>query len=130
MKVAQLLGLWGPWRHQVCRDTDCLHCRSYRPIRDLFPASCSWPSEGFFGQSFSVAPSIQALRGVPCLEPFSVVWRVGHMERAPWLRSYSADRCTRHLKGTLGEGLLCSSCQAFDVMWGKRGYGDGSTPYA
>jgi len=24
MKMAQLLGLQGPWRSQVCRDTDCL----------------------------------------------------------------------------------------------------------
>ena len=24
MKVVQLLGLWRPWWHQVCRDTDCL----------------------------------------------------------------------------------------------------------
>ena len=31
MKVAQLLGLWGPWQHQVCRDTDCLRHKSYGP---------------------------------------------------------------------------------------------------
>ena len=24
VKVVQLLGLWGPWRRQVFRDTDCL----------------------------------------------------------------------------------------------------------
>ena len=28
--------------------------------------------EGLFGQSFSVAPSIQVLRGLPCLGSFSV----------------------------------------------------------
>ena len=25
-----------PWQHQVCRDMDCLHCRSYGPIRVFF----------------------------------------------------------------------------------------------
>ena len=24
VNMAQLLGLWGPWRRQVCRDPDCL----------------------------------------------------------------------------------------------------------
>ena len=32
-EVVQLLGLRGPWRHQVCRDVDCLCHRSYGPIR-------------------------------------------------------------------------------------------------
>ena len=63
VKMTQLLGLWGPWLHQVFRDTDCLHHRSYGPIRVFFRASCSWQSEGLFGQSFSVAPPIQALEG-------------------------------------------------------------------
>ena len=31
VKVAWLLGLWGPWQHQVCRDTDCLRHKSYGP---------------------------------------------------------------------------------------------------
>ena len=65
MKVAQLLGLQGPWWHQVCKDTDCLCHRSYGPIRVFFQDSCSWQSEGLFGQSFSIAPPIQAHRGVP-----------------------------------------------------------------
>ena len=63
MKEVQLLGLQGPWQCQVCRDTDCLPCKSYGPIRVFFRASCSWQSEGLFGQSFSVAPPIQALEG-------------------------------------------------------------------
>ena len=33
VKVEQLLGLQGPWWSQVCRDMDCLHRRSYGPIR-------------------------------------------------------------------------------------------------
>ena len=36
MKVGQLLGLRGSWQRQVCRDKDCLCCRSYRPIRVFF----------------------------------------------------------------------------------------------
>ena len=42
----------------------------------LFQASCSWRSEGLFGQAFSVVPPVQALRGLPCLGSFSVV---GHI---------------------------------------------------
>ena len=52
VKVAQLLGLWGPWWCQECRDTDGLHCRSYGPIRVFFQDSCSWQSEGL--SEFSV----------------------------------------------------------------------------
>ena len=38
------------------------------PYQSLFSkASCSWQSEGLFGQSFSVASPVQALRGLPCL---------------------------------------------------------------
>ena len=60
--------------------------------------SSSWRSEGLFGQCFSIALPIQALRGLPCLGPFSVVWRVRHIEEP-----------------TLGGVLLCSSVsQAFD----------------
>ena len=92
MKVVQLFGLQGPWGHQMCRDMDCLCCRGYGPIRVFFRASCSWRSEGFFGQSFSVARSVQALRGLPCLGSFSVVWCIRHMEGPPWLESYSVDQ--------------------------------------
>ena len=86
VKVVQLLGLQRPRQHHVCRDMDCLPCRSYGPIRVFFPASCSWRSEGLFGQSFSITPPIQALRRLPCLG------------------SYSVDQCIRHLKGHPGWG--------------------------
>ena len=33
----------------------------------FFLASCSWQSECFFGLSFSIAPPVWALRGLPCL---------------------------------------------------------------
>ena len=84
MKVEQLLGLGGPWWHQVYRHTDCLCCRScYGPIRVFFQASSSWHSEGLFGQSFSVALPIQTLRGLPCLGSFSIVQHVRYIEGPP-----------------------------------------------
>ena len=80
VKVVQLFALWGPWQCQVCRDTDCLRCRSYGPIRVFFRASCSWRSEGLFGKSFSIAPPIQAFSGFPCLGSVCVV---RHIEGPP-----------------------------------------------
>ena len=53
------------------------------PYQSLFWASCSWWSEGLFGQSFPVALPIQALRGIPCLGSFSVVQRISHLKRHP-----------------------------------------------
>ena len=100
----RLLGLQGPWWRQVCRDMDCLCHRSYGPIRVFFQASWSWWSEGLFGQSFSIAPPIQALRGLPCLGSFSVVWHIKHTEGPPSLASYSLDLHVRHLKGYPGWG--------------------------
>ena len=141
--MVQLLGLQGPWRHQVCRDRDCLCRRSYGPIRVFFQASCSWRSEGLFGQSFSVSLPIQALRGLPCLGSFSAVQCIRQhsgahlvgiqlcsslhrsLKGAPWLGSYSVVQCVRHL---MGQPLYCSVLNA-GVLW-ERGYGDGSTRYA
>ena len=114
MKVSQLLGLQGPWRHKVWRDIGCLHRRRL-PIRVFFRASCSQQSEGLFGQSFSVALPVQALRGPPCLGSFFVVWHVRHIEgaplggvlvcrsahqslkEAPWVGSYLVVQCIRCL---------------------------------
>ena len=104
MKVVPVLGFWGPWWCQVFRDRDCLHGRSYGPIRVFFRASCSWRSEGLFGQSFSITLPIQALRGLLCLGCFSVVGCLRHIEGTPWLGSYSVDWCIRHLKGHPGWG--------------------------
>ena len=98
VKVAQLLGLQGPWQHQVCRDTDCLRHRSYGPIRVFSPACCSWRSEGLLGQSFSLALPVQALKRLPCLGSFSVVPHVRHIEGPSWLESYSVDWLISHLK--------------------------------
>ena len=53
------------------------------PIRVLFRASCSWQSEGLFGQSFSVALPIQELRGLPYLGSFSVIQVLQEQKGAP-----------------------------------------------
>ena len=122
VKVVQLLGLQGPWRCQTCRDMDCLHRRSYGPIRVFFS---SWQSEDLFGQSFSVAPPVSTYRA-PCLGFFSAVLCVMHIEVPPWLGSYSVGRRIRRLKGRPGWVLLCSSvwqvfsgpdCLLFSFLW-------------
>ena len=41
------------------------------PYQSLFEAPCSCGSEGLFGQSFSIALTIQALTRLPCLGSFS-----------------------------------------------------------
>ena len=104
MKVAQLLGLQVLWWWLVCADTGCLHHRRNSPIRVFFWASCSWWSEGLFGQSFSIALPVQALRGLLCLGSFSVVPCIRHIEGPPWLGSYSVDPHVRHLQGHPGWG--------------------------
>ena len=104
MKVAELLGLQGPWQHQVCRDMNCLHHRSYGPIRVFSRASCSWQSEGLFDQSFSISLPIQALRGLTYLGSFSVVWFIRYIERAPSPNPAGVLLCKwthQALKGTL-----------------------------
>ena len=96
VKVAQLLGLRGPWWRQVCRDMICLCGRSYGPIRVFSRASGSWWSEGLFGCFFSIAPPVQTLTGLPCLGSFSVVRWVRHIKQAPgwgpalWFRESGA----------------------------------------
>ena len=102
---------------------------------------------GLFAQSFSVAPVIQALRGLLCLGSFSVVRCIRHIEGAlltgtgvllcrsahqalkgaPWVGSYSVVQCLRHL---MGQRLYCSAADAADAgVLGERGYGVDSTPY-
>ena len=98
-----------------------------------------WPHQSLFssllqpairrplGQSFSISPLIQALRGLPCLESFSVVWR-----GRPNLQSYPVDPLIRHLKGHPGWGPAPKFSTLFSCHAGRRGeagFGDGSTPY-
>ena len=59
-------------------------------------------------KSFSIAVPVQALRGLPCLGSSSVVWCVRHIERPPWLGSYSVD-WLQALKGAPWEGFYSSS---------------------
>ena len=142
MKVAQLLGLQGPWQHQVCRDTNCLRGRSYGPVRVFSRASCSWLSGGLFAQSFSVAPPGQALRGNPlpgvplCGSTHQAIeappltealLRRPHqaLKGAPWVEFYSAVQCLRRL---MGQSLYRSAANA--GVCRERGYGDGSTSCA
>ena len=105
VKVVWLLGLWGPWQS-----------KSYGPIRIFFQASCSWLSEGSFGQSFSVAALIQALKGraplpgvLLCFSacqaqrgaPLAgvLLYRSAHqsLKGAPWVGSCSVVQCIRCL---------------------------------
>ena len=72
MKVVQLLCLWEPWQRHVYRDTDCLHCKSYGPVRVCFEPLVAGDQKASLA-SFSVALPIQALRRLPCLGSFSVV---------------------------------------------------------
>lgn len=104
MKVVQLLGSWGPWQCQMCRDTNYLSCRSYSPNR-IFLASGSWRSEALFGWSFSVAQYIRHLK-----RPLAGV-----------LLCCLKVRCWK------GQPLYCSAVSA--GMWGERGYSDDSIPY-
>jgi len=115
VKVVQLLGLWGPWWRQMCKDRDCLHHRSYGPITVFFRASCSWWSEGPFGQCFSLALPMQALRGLPCLGSFSVVWHIRHIEGPPLAGVLSCRSAHQALKGAPWVGsTLQFSAQVFD----------------
>ena len=135
--------LAGPVAAPSVQGHDCLRHRSYGPLRVFSRASCSWRSEGHFGQSFSIAPAVQVLKGLPCLGSFSVVQHVRHIEGAPlvgvllcisayqslkgapWMESCSVVQCVRHL---IGQPLYCSAAGA--GVWGERGYGDGFAPYS
>ena len=64
MKVMKLLGLQVPWWLQVCRDMDCLHCRSYGPIRVFEPLVAGDQKASL--ASFT-ALLIQEIRELPCL---------------------------------------------------------------
>ena len=103
-KLAQLLGLQGPWQLKVCRATHCLCPRSYSPIWVFFWTSCRWWSEGLFGQSFSVALPFSHLEG-------SLAW-------SPSLLFGTSGK----IKAPLAGALLCrSACQM--LKGGHPGWG-------
>ena len=107
------------------------------PYQSLFLSLSSWWSEGLFGQSLSVAPPVQALRGLPCLGFFSVVWFFRHikgpamatvllcksarqaLKGAPWTGPSSVVQCISRC--LMGQPLYCSAADA--GMWGERGCG-------
>ena len=72
--------LVGTWRCHMCRDTNCLHRRSYGPIRVFSQASWIrrplWPV-------LSVAPPVQTLTGLSSLGFFSVVQCIRHIDGHP-----------------------------------------------
>ena len=114
VECEQLLSLRRHWQRQVCRDTGCLRSRSHGLIRVFFQASCSCRSEGLFDQSISVAPPVQALRGLPCLGSLSVVWWVRHIVAPPpppRLGSYSEIGASGIERSTLAGVLLCRSAR-------------------
>ena len=66
-----------------CAGTWTASATGVTTLSESFRASYSWQSEGLFGQSFSIAPSVQALRGLPCLGSFSVVRYIRHIKGPP-----------------------------------------------
>ena len=115
-----------------CAGTQTTSATGVMALSVFYQASCSWRSEGLFGQSFSKIPPVQALRGLPCLGSFSVVWHIRHIEGphgwgpahqalkgALWVGFCSVAQCIRHL---MGQPLYCS---AADASCGEMDQGDG-----
>ena len=105
-----------------CAGTQTTSATGVMALSVFYQASCSWRSEGLFGQSFSKIPPVQALRGLPCLGSFSVVWHIRHIEGphgwgpahqalkgALWVGFCSVAQCIRHL---MGQPLYCSAADA------------------
>ena len=78
MKVAQLLGLWGP----------CVQGHGLPLLQELWPIRVYFFEPLVAGNqkaslaSLSPIPPVQALRGLPCLGSFTVIWPVRHIEGA------------------------------------------------
>ena len=113
MKIVQLLSFQGTSQRQVCRDTDCLCLRSHGPESSFEPVVAGDQKASL--ASLAPIPPVQALRGLPCLGSFTVIWPVRHIEGAtlagvllcrlarqalkgaPWVESYSLVHYIRHL---------------------------------
>ena len=111
--MVQLLRFQGTSQRQVCRDTDCLCLRSHGPESSFEPVVAGDQKASL--ASLSPIPPVQALRGLPCLGSFTVIWPVRHIEGAtlagvllcrlarqalkgaPWVESYSLVHYIRHL---------------------------------
>ena len=101
--MAQLLGLWGPWWHQ-CAGTWTASDTGVMALSGSFFEPLVGGHQKASLASLSIVPTVQALRGLPCLGSFSVVWYIRHIEGLPWLGSYSVDQCISHLKEHPGWG--------------------------
>ena len=125
-----------------CAGTWTASAQGVMALSVFFRASSSWPSEGLFGQSFSVALCIQALkraslpgvllccsacqahRGSPLAGVLLCRLALQALKEAHWVGSCSVVQCVRHL---MGQPLYCSAANT--GVLGDRGYGDGSTCY-
>ena len=109
MKWAQLLGLQGPWWRQVCRGTDCLHHRSYGPVRVFFKPLVAGDEKASLASFSPYLLPFRHLEGSLPWDP-SVLFHVSGTQRAP-----PAGFCTSSLKGASCVGSCCVVvCQAFD----------------
>ena len=143
MKVAQLLGLQGPWQHQLFRDTNCLCHRSYGPIcwgffclfflfvcfgffeplepgdQDSLASLSLWlPHSGTYRAPLPevfLCYSARAHRGAP--QDGVLLCRSVHqaLKGAHWVGSCSVVQCIRH---SMGQPLYCSAADA-DVLGGE-----------
>ena len=95
--MVQLFGLRDPGGAKCAGTWTVSTARVMAVSESFFEPLCSWRSEGLLGQSFSIVPHAQALRGLPCL---GALCCSGHQGR----------------RGTPPAGvLLCSSVrQTFD----------------
>ena len=117
-KMVQLPGLQGPWQLKVCKDTRLPPPQELWPYQSFFRVSCSWRSEGLFGQSFSVVLPVQALRGLPCLGMFIaalfIIARTWKQPRCPsayeWIRKlwyiYTMEYYSAIKKNTFASVLM------------------------
>ena len=115
MKVAQLLGLWGPWQ-QVCRDADCLCRRSYGPLRVFFQLLVAVNQKASLA-SLSLKP--RPFRHLEGFLPGVLLCCSTHQAHrgAPSLGSYSVVQCIRHL---MGQPLYCSAANAWGMHEGRE----------
>ena len=127
------------YRCLACRNPGGTKCAGTRTAsapgimalsESFFRASCSWLLEGLFGQSLTLVPPIQALKGLPCLGSFSVFLCARHLmvqplyfsrvllcrsacqalKGAPWVGSYSVVWHISHLKEPLDGAYSVVQC--------------------
>ena len=97
MKVAQLLGLRGPW--QVCRTWTASTAGVMALSESFLEPFVAGNQKASLADLSPWLCLFKALRGLPYLRCFSVVQHIRHREGPPWLGSYSVDWQGRHLKG-------------------------------